>query len=206
MHRRVRHVPYPTERVTLPGKRAASDRSRNLIKLLPPGAAIAAIAAIAALAIGSGVAIASVAPAADPASQAASTQPRTTERVSRDDRPPHRTAPASPAASPSPSRTRTKAPRVASAGACGTSFYDEPQGTANGERFNPDALTAAHKSLPFNTRVRVINPRNGKSVVVRINDRGPYIDGRCLDLSRAAFDRIAPLDAGVIHAKYEVLA
>lgn len=198
----MRHVPYPTERVNLPGKRAASDRSRNLIKLLPPSAAIAAIAA---LAIGSGVAIASVAPAADPASQAASPPPRTTERVSRDDRPPHRTAPTSPA-SPSPSRTRTKAPRVASAGACGTSFYDEPQGTANGERFNPDALTAAHKSLPFNTRVRVINPRNGKSVVVRINDRGPYIDGRCLDLSRAAFDRIAPLDAGVIHAKYEVLA
>lgn len=90
-------------------------------------------------------------------------------------------------------------------GTCGASFYDEPQGTANGEQFDPEALTAAHKSWPFNTRVRVTNPDNGKSVVVRINDRGPYIDGRCIDLSRAAFRAIASLDLGHIDVRYEVL-
>jgi rare lipoprotein A len=111
---------------------------------------------------------------------------------------------ASPSPSPSPSPNK---PRVTRTGSCGASYYDEPQGTASGERFDPEALTAAHKTLPFNTRVRVTNPANGKSVIVRINDRGPYIDGRCLDLSRAAFRAIANLSQGVLrNATYEVLA
>lgn len=58
--------------------------------------------------------------------------------------------------------------------------------TANGERFDMGELTAAHKTLPFGTRVLVHNPRNGKKVVVRINDRGPYVPGRVIDLSQAA--------------------
>ena len=58
--------------------------------------------------------------------------------------------------------------------------------TANGEKFNTHALTAAHKTLPFGTRVRVVNRQNGRSVVVRINDRGPHVRGRVIDLSRAA--------------------
>jgi rare lipoprotein A len=58
--------------------------------------------------------------------------------------------------------------------------------TANGERFNTHALTAAHKTLPFGTKLRVTNERTGKSVVVRINDRGPYAHGRVIDLSKAA--------------------
>ncbi len=58
--------------------------------------------------------------------------------------------------------------------------------TANGERFNADGLTAAHRSLPFGTRVRVTNRTNGRSVVVRINDRGPFVGGRSIDLSRGA--------------------
>ncbi|MGH3682480.1 MAG: septal ring lytic transglycosylase RlpA family protein, partial [Natronosporangium sp.] len=86
------------------------------------------------------------------------------------------------------------------------SFYWEPQPTASGEPFDPEALTAAHLSWAFDTRVRVTNPATGQSVVVRINDRGPYVDGRCLDLSRGAFREIADLDAGVITATYEVLA
>lgn len=57
--------------------------------------------------------------------------------------------------------------------------------TANGERVNPAALTAAHKRLPFGTRVKVTNKRNGASVVVRINDRGPFIRGRIIDLTPA---------------------
>ena len=55
------------------------------------------------------------------------------------------------------------------------SSYSEPQSTASGERFNPNELTVAHKTLPFGKRVRVTNRHNGKSVVVRINDRGPYV-------------------------------
>lgn len=66
----------------------------------------------------------------------------------------------------------------------GRDFAGRP--TATGERFNPEAMTAAHRSLPFGTRVRVTNTRNGRSVVVRINDRGPFIRGRVIDLSTGA--------------------
>jgi rare lipoprotein A len=59
-------------------------------------------------------------------------------------------------------------------------------GTASGERMNPGALTAAHPSLPFGTKVRVTNKHTGRSVVVRINDRGPFVKGRVIDLSPAA--------------------
>lgn len=113
--------------------------------------------------------------------------------------------------SPSPSPTRavkpspTRAATVVSTGSCQASFYDEPQATASGETFDPTAMTAAHKSLKFNTRVRVTNRANGKSVVVRINDRGPYVAGRCLDLSRAAFVLIASASAGYAEVTYEVL-
>ena len=91
-------------------------------------------------------------------------------------------------------------------GTCRASYYDEPQGTASGEQFDPEALTAAHKSWKMGTRVRVTNPRNGKSVIVRINDRGPYVPGRCLDLSRAAFRAIEDLGRGVMPVRYEVLS
>lgn len=64
-----------------------------------------------------------------------------------------------------------------------TSWYRHGKITANGERFNPLGLTAAHRSLPFGTVVRFTNPENGNSVTVRINDRGPYIRGRHFDLS-----------------------
>jgi rare lipoprotein A len=95
---------------------------------------------------------------------------------------------------------------VTSSGTCGVSYYSDGSRTADGEVFNPNDFTAASKTLPFNTRVRVTNPANGKSVVVRVNDRGPYVSGRCLDLTSAAFAAIASLGAGVLPAaKYEVL-
>jgi rare lipoprotein A len=103
----------------------------------------------------------------------------------------------------SPSATKTSV--VVSSGTCGASFYDEPQMTANGETFDPDALTAASKTIAFDTRVRVTSLDTGKSVIVRINDRGPYVSGRCLDLSRAAFDVIDDLDKGAVQVKYEIL-
>jgi len=85
------------------------------------------------------------------------------------------------------------------------SFYWEPQPTASGERFNPRKLTAAHKSLPMHSVVRVVNVRNGKSVIVRINDRGPYVRGRIIDLSKAAAERIDMVRYGVVPVRVEVL-
>ena len=75
--------------------------------------------------------------------------------------------------------------------------------TANGEIFNTYSLTAAHKTLPFNTRVRVTNLNNGKSVIVRINNRGPYIKGRIIDLSTAAFTAIESKNKGIARVKLE---
>lgn len=88
------------------------------------------------------------------------------------------------------------------------SFYgDEFHGrkTANGERFDQSKLTAAHKRLPFGSMVRVTNTQNGKSVLVRVNDRGPFVTGRIIDLSSSAFRSIASLSAGVVPVRIEVV-
>lgn len=79
--------------------------------------------------------------------------------------------------------------------------------TASGERFNKRALTAAHRTLPMNTRVRVTNTRNGKSVVVRINDRGPYGKKRerIIDVSERAAEILGMIEAGVVPITLEVL-
>ena len=77
------------------------------------------------------------------------------------------------------------------------SYYGHGTRTASGERFNPRAYTAASKTLPFGTRVRVTNKRNGRSIVVRINDRGPFVKGRIIDLSTAAAAAIGMINSGV---------
>lgn len=77
--------------------------------------------------------------------------------------------------------------------------------TASGEPVDPQALAAAHRTLPFGTLVRVTEMRTGRSVDVRINDRGPFVRGRILDLSPAAFSRLAPLSRGVVRVRMEVL-
>lgn len=77
--------------------------------------------------------------------------------------------------------------------------------TANGEHYHAEDCTAAHKKLPFNTMVRVINLKNGKSVIVRINNRGPYAKGRILDLSVVAARKIEMIGDGIIPVKAEVL-
>jgi rare lipoprotein A len=77
--------------------------------------------------------------------------------------------------------------------------------TANGEIYRASDVTAAHRTLPFNTMVRVTNQRNGKSVIVRINNRGPYIRGRIIDLSLEAARTIDMTKAGIVPVKVEVL-
>jgi rare lipoprotein A len=80
---------------------------------------------------------------------------------------------------------------------CGrASWYALHSRTASGERMNPSALTAAHRTLPFGTRIKVTNRRNGKTVVVRINDRGPFIKGRVLDLSKGAARKLGFISSG----------
>jgi rare lipoprotein A len=79
------------------------------------------------------------------------------------------------------------------------------QRTAIGERYNAYGKSVAHKWLPFGTRLRVTNQRNGKSVIVRVNDRGPYVGGRDLDLSYGAFSSIASTSQGVTNICYSLV-
>lgn len=77
--------------------------------------------------------------------------------------------------------------------------------TANGEVFDTNELTMAHRTLPFGTEVRVTNLSNGRSVVLRVNDRGPYVRGRIADLSHAAATRLGFVDDGVTRARIELI-
>lgn len=78
--------------------------------------------------------------------------------------------------------------------------------TANGERYDPQAMTAAHRTLPFGTQVRVTRLPYGPSVTVRINDRGPFVRGRIIDLSRTAAEQIGMIEDGVVDVRVEVLS
>jgi rare lipoprotein A len=97
---------------------------------------------------------------------------------------------------PSASAEETKPIQTGAASWYGPGFHGKR--TANGETFNTNALTAAHKTLPFGTQVRVKNERTGKSVVVRINDRGPYAHGRVIDLSKAAAEAVGISGVGQV--------
>jgi rare lipoprotein A len=84
------------------------------------------------------------------------------------------------------------------------SFYSDTQ-TASGEKFNPDELTAAHKTLPFGTRLRVTNTATGRSVTVRVNDRGPYVHGREVDVSYSAAQALGMVGSGIAKVKLDVV-
>ena len=85
------------------------------------------------------------------------------------------------------------------------SFYTEGAKTANGETFNTHELTAAHPTLPFGTRLRVTNVTNGQSVTVRVNDRGPYVPGRVVDVSYSAAEQLGMVKGGVAKVKLDVV-
>jgi rare lipoprotein A len=105
-----------------------------------------------------------------------------------------------------PDAERTAAVRSAQSGMA--SYYGNESGsqTASGARFVASAMTAAHRTLPFGTKVRVTNKANGRSVVVTINDRGPFVRGRIIDLSTGAAGVIGMMGAGVAPVTVEVLA
>jgi rare lipoprotein A len=85
------------------------------------------------------------------------------------------------------------------------SFYKHGSRTASGEKFNPGELTAAHRTLPFGTKVRVTNVATGKTVTVRVNDRGPFINGRVIDVSHAAAQTLGMTGQGVAKVKLDVV-
>jgi rare lipoprotein A len=85
------------------------------------------------------------------------------------------------------------------------SFYDEGSETASGEKFDPHELTAAHPTLPFGTRLRVTNVTNGRSVVVRVNDRGPFVSGRLVDVSRSAAQSLDIIGRGIAKVKIVIV-
>ncbi len=75
---------------------------------------------------------------------------------------------------------------------------------SNGERYDRNAFTCAHRTLPFGTRLKITNPRNGKSVIVRVTDRGPFVRGRVVDLSYAAARELGTISSGVAYVKVEL--
>ena len=85
------------------------------------------------------------------------------------------------------------------------SFYTEDQQTASGERFDTHELTAAHRTLPFGTRLRVTNVATGRSVTVRVNDRGPYVPGRVVDVSGSAATELGIVESGIAKVKLDVV-
>jgi rare lipoprotein A len=93
--------------------------------------------------------------------------------------------------------------QVASLGVA--SFYTEDQPTASGEKFDTHDLTAAHRTLPFGTRLRVTNVATGRSVTVRVNDRGPYIPGRVVDVSGSAANELGIVESGIAKVKLDVV-
>ena len=85
------------------------------------------------------------------------------------------------------------------------SFYSEGARTASGEKFDAHELTAAHPTLPFGTRLRVTNVATGRSVTVRVNDRGPYVPGRVVDVSYSAANALGMVGKGVAKVKLDVV-
>ena len=102
-------------------------------------------------------------------------------------------------------RIRFARPAASTDGSIGiASFYKYEGKTASGEQFKPSELTAAHRTLPFGTRLRVTNVATGQSVSVRINDRGPFIPGRVVDVSLSAAEVLGMVDRGITKVKLEV--
>ena len=96
--------------------------------------------------------------------------------------------------------TKTEQSKLAKA-----SWYQMGTRTASGERFNPDGLTVAHKSYPFGTLLKLTNPENNKTVIARVNDRGPFAHGRELDASRGTARELGFINKGVTSLKVEVV-
>ncbi|POM25978.1 RlpA-like protein precursor [Actinomadura rubteroloni] len=184
--------------------RIAASGARLRTVLIVSGAAVAVLAVSAGTVLATGGSGPRPAAAAQPTAAPLADAPRATPSAT-----PTRTRkarPAKPLAQSVRDEKPKPKPKVLDSGTCEASFYGEGQMTASGEPFDPSGLTAAHKTLPLGSKVRVTNQNNGKSVVVRINDRGPFVAGRCLDLSTGAMSAVGGMGSGVIPVRYEVLS
>lgn len=137
-----------------------------------------------------------------PTASAVSRQP-SSQRVAALTRQQYRVARSRRAARTQTARTQNARTQVASNGVA--SFYSHGSRTASGEKFNAGELTAAHRTLPFGTRVRVTNLTTGRAVTVRVNDRGPFVKGRVIDVSRAAAQSLGMVGKGVAKVKLDVV-
>jgi len=115
-----------------------------------------------------------------------------------------RRPPAPLSSAPLPPRPQPQSGQIGVASWYGPGFHGQP--TASGETYNQDALTAAHRTLPLGTRVKVTNLANGKSVQVRITDRGPFVRGRKIDLSRGAARKLGMTKSGVSKVRIQPLS
>ncbi|NOJ48112.1 septal ring lytic transglycosylase RlpA family protein [Bradyrhizobium sp. WSM 1744] len=104
-----------------------------------------------------------------------------------------------------PATSRRDAGGIKTASHGVASFYTEGEKTASGEKFNTLEMTAAHPTLPFGTKLRVTNLASGRSVTVRVNDRGPYVQGRIVDVSYSAADALGMVGKGVAKVKLDVV-
>ena len=100
-------------------------------------------------------------------------------------------------------RFEPSAARAVSGSVIRASYYDTGARTADGERFNPGGFTAAHRTLPFGTKLRLTNESNGRSVTVRVNDRGPFVAGRSLDVSRGAAVALGMIGSGTANLRMQ---
>jgi rare lipoprotein A len=135
-------------------------------------------------------------------------RPPSSQRVAAVTRQQHRVARsrrASRTQTPQAKSTRTQNTRTQHASNGLASFYSHGSRTASGEKFNASELTAAHRTLPFGTRVRVTNLTTGRAVTVRVNDRGPFVKGRVIDVSRAAAQSLGMVGKGVAKVKLDVV-
>lgn len=108
--------------------------------------------------------------------------------------------------SASPDQQSASLPQTGQSGSCLAGYVATGTVTASGEKFDPTALTGANLSLPFGSKVQITNAKTGQSVVIRINDRGPYAGNRCFDLTSSAYQRIASLTQSEITIEYQVLS
>lgn len=201
-------------RHTAPGERPAQQQDPRKKSRTPRAASVLPLAAVVLTGLaGAGSAAAGASQAvADTDTPDTSSQPAVTQTLSHRGQPApasreHRVALGAPDARQNPRSTppRRQPSPVTATGHCVASYYDTGSVTANGEPFDTGKMTAANKALPFDTRVKVIDDTTKQSVVVRINDRGPYVAGRCLDLTPTAMRALAGPNIGMAHVTYQVL-
>jgi rare lipoprotein A len=179
-------------RIRIDASQVSAARVRNVVRLFAVGLAGALLAACAQSSV-----VSKNSEFVAPSRQASLDRNRTASSVT------NRRVAAAKKHTPFASRKNAGERQLASQGLA--SFYTEGTQTASGEKFDTHELTAAHPTLPFGTRLRVTNVASGRSVTVRVNDRGPYVAGRTVDVSYAAADALGMVGAGIAKVRLDVV-